>query len=290
LAEGAPSRLLAIVGPTATGKTDLSLDLAERLGGEIVSADSVQVYRGFDIGSGKPSLADRARAPHHFIDTCDPTEPIDAATYAREASRVIAEIRNRDRVPILCGGTYFWVRALVLGLMNAPPGDRAIRERHKALVDEKGRAALHASLAAVDPVGAARLHPNDVVRVSRALEIFELSGRTITEWQAAHGFREKQMEATLVGIPVPPDRLTERIAKRVDHWLETGWIDEVRELIRLGYGASRAMGSVGYAEVRAYLGGSLERSDLRTNIVRSTRIFARRQRTWLKGAGVEWLE
>jgi tRNA dimethylallyltransferase len=277
----APERLLAVVGPTASGKSDLAIEVCERVGGEIISADSVQIYRYFDVGSGKPSAEEKARAPHHLIDVLDPHETIDAAAYA--------EVRARGKVPVLCGGTYFWVRALVLGLVDAPAGDPEIRARHRALALERGRAALHAELAKVDPESATRLHPNDVVRVSRALEIFELSGRRMSDWHAEHGFKGRRIDAKLVGIATEPEELTARIASRVDRWLEAGWIDEVRELAARGYGDARAMGSVGYKEVLAHVQGTLPREGLRDAIVQSTRIFARRQRTWLKQAGVEWL-
>lgn len=289
LIEESPQRLLAVVGPTASGKTDLAVAIAERVGGEIVSADSVQIYRGFDIGSGKPSAEEKARAPHHLVDTHAPAAAVDAAEFARLADAAIADIRRRGRVPILCGGTFFWVRALVLGLAPAPPADAEIRARHHAIVAEQGRTALHAALAAVDPESADRLHPNDAIRVSRALEVFELSGRKMSDWQAEHGFRVKRIDAALIGIRLSPEALTERIAARVDAWLARGWIDEVRSLIEQGHGESRAAASVGYAEVRDHVRGTLPRTELRDAIVRGTRVFARRQRTWLNHADVTWL-
>jgi tRNA dimethylallyltransferase len=289
LAEENRDRLVCIVGPTASGKTDLAIAVAEHVGGEIVSADSVQIYRHFDIGSGKPTAEERARARHHVIDVLDPMDLVDAAAYAKLAEAAIADVRARGRVPILCGGTYFWVRALVLGLVDAPPGDPEIRARHRTLVDEKGRIALHEELARVDPESAARLHPNDVVRVSRALEILELSGRKMSEWHADHGFRQSRMEHVLVAPSTTPEELTERITARVDEWLAGGWLEEVEGLLARGYRDARAMGSVGYAEVRAFLEGGLPRETLRDAIVQSTRIFTRRQRTWLKSADVEWL-
>lgn len=282
-------RLLCVVGPTASGKTDLAVETCERVGGEIVSADSVQIYRDFDLGSGKPTLEERARAPHHLVDVLDPLETADAMTYAGLAERAIDDIRARGKVPVLCGGTFFWVRALVIGLAPAPSADEAIRAKHRAIVDERGRAALHEELARVDPASAERLHPNDVVRVSRALEVHELSGRTMSEHHAEHGFRAHRIESAMIGIAMTPEALTERIARRVDAWLAQGWIDEVRDLVARGYGEARAMGSVGYKEVHAHVTGTLPRESLRDAIVQSTRIFARKQRTWLKSAPIEWL-
>ena len=289
LIEEKPERLLCVVGPTASGKTDLAIATCERVGGEIVSADSVQIYRGFDIGSGKPTSEERARAPHHLIDVLDPLETADAMAYARLAEAAIADVRGRGKIPVLCGGTFFWVRALVLGLAAAPSADAAVRARHRAVVAERGPVALHEELARVDPASAARLHPNDVLRVSRALEIHELSGRTMSEHHAEHGFKAPRMESVMIGVTTTPEELTERIARRVDGWLAQGWIEEVRALVANGYGEARAMGSVGYAEVRAHASGTLPREALRDLIVQSTRIFARKQRTWLKSAPVEWL-
>ena len=284
-----PKRLLCVVGPTASGKTELAIQVCERVGGEIVSADSVQIYRGFDIGSGKPTAEERARAPHHLIDLLDPHETADAMAYAALAERAIDDIRARGKVPVLCGGTYFWVRALVIGLAPAPPADASIRAKHRAIVDERGRTALHEELARVDPVAAARLHPNDVVRVSRALEVHELSGRPMSEHHAEHGFREHRIESTMIGVATTPELLTERIRRRAEAWLASGWIDEVRDLIARGYGDARAMSSVGYKEVHAHVTGALPREALLDAIVQSTRIFARKQRTWLRSAPVEWL-
>ena len=283
------SRLLCVVGPTASGKTELALDVCEAIGGEIVSADSVQIYRGFDMGSGKPTAAENARARHHLVDTHDPLAQVDAAAWAKLAEAAIEDIVARGKVPVVCGGTFFWVRALVLGLVEVPAADAAIRARHRAIVEERGRAALHAELARVDPVSAKRLHPNDAVRVSRALEVFELSGRTMSDWQAEHGFKARRFDAAMVGRKHEPAVLTERIAARVDRWLAQGWLDEVKGLVEAGYGESRAMGSVGYAEVRAHLEGKLPREELRDAVVRATRVYARRQRTWLNHMDVEWL-
>lgn len=284
-----PERLLCIVGPTASGKTDLAIETCVNVGGEVVSADSIQIYRGFDIGSGKPTAEERARAPHHLVDVLEPNESIDAVRYAALAEAAIADVRARGKIPILCGGTFFWVRALVLGLVDVPAADEEIRARHRTIVDQKGRAALHADLAQVDPRSAERLHPNDVVRVSRALEIYELSGRPMSDWHDAHGFRAKKMDASMIAITTAPEVLTERIARRAEGWLAHGFIEEVERLVAEGHGESRPMGSVGYKEVRAFVRGEIPREGLRDAIVQSTRIFARRQRTWLKSAGVVWL-
>lgn len=285
-----PERLLSVVGPTASGKTELAMDLAERIGGEIVSADSVQIYTHFDVGSGKPSPEEQARVRHHLISAISPHEAIDAVQYASMAEAAIADVRARGRVPILCGGTYFWVRALTLGLAPTPMADEAVRERHRKLVAEQGRPALHAELALRDPASAERLHPNDVVRVSRALEVLELSGKTMTEFHAEHGFRDKKFDALLVAPGIAAPELTDRIRTRAERWLtDDVFLDEVRGLIDAGFGDARPMRSVGYKEVRAHLDGEIPRAALLDVIVQNTRTFTRRQRTWLGHADVLWV-
>jgi tRNA dimethylallyltransferase len=289
IAAAAPDALLAVVGPTASGKTALAVAVAERLGGEVVSADSVQVYRAFDLGSGKPTREELARAPHHLVGMVEPLEHVDASSWAAAAARAIDDVRARGRVPILCGGTFLWVKALLYGLAEAPSGDEELRRQHRAMAEQQGRPALHERLRAVDPESAARLHPNDLVRVSRALEVFELTGRPLSAWQKEHGFAQPRFAARLVALSADAAVLTERIRARAHAWLAEGWVDEVETLVARGYGDARAMGSVGYAQIRAMLAGELPREDLELAIVRATRVFSRRQRTWLNHVEVTWL-
>jgi tRNA dimethylallyltransferase len=290
LIEGAPpDSLVAVVGPTASGKTELSVALAEVLNGEIVSADSVQIYTRFDVGSGKPTSEQAERARHHLVGTAHPLEPVDAGRFIELADRAIGDITSRGKRVIVCGGTFLWVRALLFGLAPAPAADRAIRERHGEEVARDGLLAFHARLRSVDPVLAERIHPNDAVRISRGLEVFELTGRALSSWQREHGFRQARRPALTFALERSTGLLTERIERRVHAWLAAGWIDEVRALVADGYGRARAMGSVGYRQVAEYLENKLSREDLAEAIVRSTRVFARRQRTWLKRAEVLWL-
>jgi tRNA dimethylallyltransferase len=289
IAHASPDQLLAVVGPTASGKTALAVALAEALGGEVISADSVQIYRGFDVGSGKPTASEVARAPHHLVGALDPLDPIDAAAWGRLAEAAIAEVRARGRVPIVCGGTFLWVKALLFGLAAAPAASPETRERHRAIVEADGRPALHARLREIDAETAERLHPNDFVRVSRALEVHELSGKPMSEWQREHGFARPRHRSRLMAIACDPAVLSERIAARARVWLAAGWSDEVQALLASGFGGARAMASVGYAQVRAALAGEIAAADLETVVVRATRVFARRQRTWLNHADVTWL-
>jgi tRNA dimethylallyltransferase len=282
--------LLVVVGPTASGKSALAMSLAGRFDGEIIGADSVQIYRHFDVGSGKPSVDERARVAHHLVDAVDPLDHLDAADWAERAARAVADIRARGRTPIVCGGTFLWIKALVWGLAPTPPADQAVRRRHAATVEASGRGALHAELARVDPARAASLAPNDFVRVSRALEVFELTGTTQTAWHGAHQFREARHRARFVGPRAERAALDARIRQRALGWLADGWVDEVRALRARGWSEARAMASVGYRQVAAMLDGDLDERELCDAIVRATRVFARRQRTWLRDLPVTWLD
>jgi tRNA dimethylallyltransferase len=216
---------------------------------------------------------------------------MDAARWAELAERAIVDIRARGRVPIVCGGTFLWVRALLLGLVPAPPADETIRARHRATAEAEGRGALHAELSRVDPIAAKRLAPNDFVRVSRALEVYDLTGRPLSEWHEGHGFRERRHEARLVGVKWEPQALSERIAARAQSMFAAGLVDEVRGLLRDGYGECRAMSAVGYRQVADALAqGAFDETALLDEVVRATRIFARRQRTWLRDEAVMWLD
>lgn len=283
--------LLVVVGPTASGKTSLATELALRHAGEIITADSVQVYRHFDIGSGKPTAAERAAVAHHLLDIADPRESFDAARFVEAASIRIREIRARGRLPIVCGGTFLWVRALIYGLAKAPPASAEIRARHQQIAAESGRAVLHAELTAVDPTSAARLSPNDLMRVSRALEVHELTGIPLSRWHADHGFRNALYRARLLGVRRSREELDARIVARVEAMWAAGWLAEVERLVELGFRDTRPMGAVGYRQVLAALSNpAVDPSTLLPAIVRATRIFARRQRTWLREEAVEYLD
>ncbi len=284
--------LLVVVGPTASGKSELALALAARRKGEIISADSVQVYRHFDIGTGKPSAAERAAVPHHLLDVVEPEQELDAARWAALADAAINDVLARGRVPIMCGGTFLWTRALLYGLAPAPPASPALRAEHQRIANEEGRAALHARLALVDPERAAALAPNDFVRVSRALEVHALTGVTMSRWQAEHGFRTPRYRATLLGVRRERDELDQRIRARVQQMFAAGWLDEVRDLLARGYGSTRAMGSVGYKQIHEALasGRPFDELELAASITRVTRIFARRQRTWLRDEAVRYVD
>jgi tRNA dimethylallyltransferase len=283
------SELVVVVGPTASGKTELALRLAEALRGEIVNADSVQVYRQFHIGTAKPTPADQSRVRHHLVDFVEPDAPLDAARWCELADASITDIHARGLRAIVCGGTFLWVKALLYGLADAPAADAAVRQQHRELVESEGRHALHRELAKVDPVSAARLNSNDFVRVSRALEVFQLSGKPLSSFQAAHGFREARYKARLFSVARERAELDRRIQARTRQMFDAGWIAEVRALLARGFGNCRAMQSVGYRQIAESLQSAIPvlPDELELRVYRATRVFARRQRTWLRDQAVE---
>lgn len=283
--------LVVIVGPTAAGKSDVAVELALALGGEVVSADSMQVYRGFDIGTGKLTPAQMRGVRHHLIDVAEPRERFSAARFAREADAAIARIARRGRQVIVAGGTGLYVRALLTGLFETPDPDGRIRARHKRLREREGMAALRAELERVDPDAAARIEPNDFVRTSRALEVFEQLKRPISALQQEHAARNAPRHRSLtLGLAPPRELLRERIDRRVDRMMEQGWLDEVRQLVARGHGESHPMGALGYRQLRAHVNGELDLEQAVCQTKRDTWRFARRQLNWFGGEAVTWYE
>jgi tRNA dimethylallyltransferase len=286
-----PPRIIALVGPTGAGKTNLSLQLAHRLGAEIINCDSRQVYRYLDIGTAKPSAAQRADVPHHLFDVVDPDQPIDCGRYRVLARAAIDDIRARARRVVLVGGSGLYLKALRFGLAAAPPRDAALRARFAAVEDaEPG--ALHARLSAVDPITAARVHRHDRVRLIRALEVRELSGRPLSAWQAEHAFRAAEIDCRVIGLAMERGALYARLDARCRHMIEHGLIDEVRALWQRGFGPDLPpLGSIGYREVGAHLRGECDLASALAAMQRATRQFAKRQLTWFRAdPAVEWVD
>ncbi len=282
---------IAVMGPTASGKTATAIQLARELDGEIVSVDSALVYRGLDIGSAKPDAGERAQAPHHLLDLCDPWQPYSAAEFATAARRAVEDIVARGRMPILAGGTGLYFRALLRGLSPMPPADEATRAQLAREGAERGWAALHAELAVVDAQAAARIHATDPQRIQRALEVYRLTGTPISQWQQLPGEGRLPVR-TLKIILAPRDRavLHQRIANRFDAMLAQGFLDEVRTLRALP-GMARvpapldlpAIRAVGYRQAWDYLDGTGDAAQFRDRAVFATRQLAKRQLTWLRG-------
>jgi tRNA dimethylallyltransferase len=284
---------IALMGPTASGKTALAVEWATRLGTEIVSVDSALVYRGLDIGSAKPSGPERAL--HRLVDIRDPHEPYSAAQFAVDALAAMHELSHSGRVPILCGGTGLYFRALFEGLSDMPEADPAIRTRLLEEAHERGWPALHAELTRVDPVAATRIHASDTQRITRALEVQRLSGRPISEWQEGAAAHRLFPFRLLKLVLAPKDRavLHERIALRFEQMLAAGFLDEVRRLKsnpRL-HPDLPSMRAVGYRQAWAHLAGETDAAGFREQAVAATRQLAKRQFTWLRREfDARWLD
>jgi tRNA dimethylallyltransferase len=278
--------VIAVVGPTAAGKSDLAVELALRLGGEVVNADSMQLYRGMDVGTAKLGVAERRGVPHHLLDVWDVTRTASVAEYQRAAREVIADVRARGRRPLLVGGSGLYVRAVIDDL-EFPGTDPDLRARLEAELAEVGPAALHARLASRDPEAAASVLPSNGRRIVRALEVIEITGRPFTASMPSYDVND----AVQLGLAVPRPELDERIRVRVERMWSAGLVDEVRRLepqgLRDGLTASRALG---YAQVLRFLAGEWTEDQAREETVRATRRFARRQESWFRrDPRVRWI-
>lgn len=297
---------IALMGPTASGKTALALEWAQRFGGEIVSVDSALVYRGLDIGAAKPSEEERASVPHHLIDVREPWQPYSAADFANDARVEVDDIVARGRLPVLAGGTGLYFRALLQGLSPMPEADPAMRAQLAAEADDRGWPAMHAELAAVDPAAAARIHVNDPQRIQRALEVYRLSGRSISDWQRMTVGVAQRFPCRVLKVAVAPhDRavLHARIERRFDAMLAAGFLDEVHALRALPQLRTHpapldlpALRTVGYRQAWEHLdgmplNGMPSAGGFRDRAIFATRQLAKRQLTWLRSdPGLQWFD
>lgn len=282
--------LFAVMGPTCSGKTSLAIEIAERIDGEIVSCDSAAVFIGLDVGTAKPTKAEQARVRHHVIDTLDPKDQWSGADYAAAADAAIADIRGRNKVPILCGGTGLWMRALVHGFFEAPEIDETIREAVRAELVAKGAPAMHDELATVDPIAAGRIERNDPQRIGRALEVYRQTGTPISTFQAAHGFAEQRYRLIGVAPDVERDELRARIAVRTDRMYDGGILDETRDALAAGVPAdSPGLSIIGYRDAVRVVRGQISEAAAREETTTQTRRYAKRQRNWFnKEPAVVW--
>jgi tRNA dimethylallyltransferase len=283
---------IVLMGPTASGKTALALEWAERFGGEIVSVDSALVYRGLDIGAAKPDAGERAREPHHMLDLRDPWQAYSAAEFASDARIAIDGIVARGRLPILAGGTGLYFRAVLQGLSPMPEADPRMRAAIEAEADERGWSVMHAQLARIDPSAASRIHATDAQRIQRALEVFRLSGKPISVWQRESTAKQPLPCRVLKLVVAPADRavLHARIEQRFDTMLGVGFLDEVRALRALPQLQSHprpldlpAIRAVGYRQAWEHLDGTTPTAEFRDKAIFATRQLAKRQITWLRG-------
>lgn len=274
--------IVVIAGPTGVGKTRIAVELCRRFRGEIVGADSVQVYRELDIGSGKPTAEELGGVPHHLLSVLAPTETIDAARFAVLADAAIADVATRGAVPFVVGGTGLWLRALLRGLLPLPAVDPALRTALQQRLRDQGELALHAALRSVDPAAAERLHPSDHLRVLRALEVHAQTGRALSELQAEHAHGAPRYRSLTVVLDMPIAHWQTAVASRVRAMFERGFAGEVRGLIAR-YGADlRALRSVGYRQLVAGLQAAQPEAAIEAQVVRATRLYGRRQRTWFR--------
>ena len=284
--------VVAVLGPTATGKSALALAIAERYGGEIINCDSTAVYRGFDIGTDKLRTADRRGIPHHLIDIVDPTDEYTAAQYARDAAAAIRAVRGRGRLPILAGGTGFYYRALTRGLFPGPGRDPGLRRRLESIAERRGVAFLHRMLSKVDPASGARIQPRDLKRIVRALEVFLLTGRALTTHFAETRSPIPDVDVLAFALRLTAAQISERVTRRVDEQFARGLLDEIRTLLDRGIPEdARPFGGLVYRQALEHLHGARDEPATRALIAQENRRYARRQLIWFrKEPNLVWLD
>ena len=284
MAISAKPGVIVICGPTGTGKTAAALDLALSLGGEIISADSMQVYKNMDIGTAKATAWEQARVRHHLIDVVRPDQPFDAGRFARLGAPVITRLWQAGKISFVVGGTGLYIKALVQGLAPARPGDPDLRQRLQDEAARLGSPHLHQRLNRCDPQGAAQLHPNDAQRIVRALEVYELTGQRLSALKARHGFGDTPYRVLKIGLTLPRAALFERIDHRVEHMVAAGLVGEVLGLLDRGYDAGlKSMQSIGYRHMTDFVQGRLAWAEALRTMQRDTRRYAKRQQTWFGG-------
>ncbi len=282
--------LVIILGPTAVGKSACAFDLAQRFGLEIINADSMQVYRGMDIGSAKPSPCERDLVTHHLIDIRNPDEEFSAAQFRAEAHNIIVSLFQQGKQALVVGGTGLYIRALTRGLFPAPPADQGLREELKEKEEREGKGYLHRELEKVDPEAALRIHPNDTFRTIRALEIFYLTGTPISRQHQSHQFKECPFHVLKIGLLRDREAIYHRIEERVDTMLASGLLEEVNLLLKKGYAPTiKPFHSLGYKQILGHLQGATSLDEAAQAIKRNTKRYAKRQLTWFrKDTEIEW--
>ncbi len=279
---GSLNKVAVLMGPTAVGKTGTALALAERLGAEIVNADSLQVYRELDIGTAKPTLKERAEVPHHLVDVADPTEPYDADRYSREGREVLAGLHHRGAPPLVAGGTGLYLKALLYGLFPEGEPRPEIREALRRDLQRLGLEELYRRLARLDPATAARLHPHDTYRILRALEVIEATGQPLSELFAAHRFRDCPYRVLKLGLELPKTELKDRIEARVEAMLAQGLLAEVEGLLSRYSPDLKPLNSLGYRHLIKFLQGRWSWEEAIDRLKIDTRHYSKRQLTWFK--------
>jgi tRNA dimethylallyltransferase len=274
--------LIVVAGPTAIGKTKIAISISEKINGEIISADSRQVYKFMDIGTAKPTQEEQKKITHHMIDIINPDEEIDVATYAKLARDCISDVIKHGKKPLLVGGTGLYIKGVIDGIFEAPKKDEELREKLKMLYDQD-RFRLHNMLFEIDPESATRIHPNDQQRVIRALEVYHTTGKTISTFQKEHKFADNRYNIFYIGLKTVKSKLIEDIDKRVDLMFEYGFVDEVKKLIEMKYGTFlNSMQGLGYRHIASYLDKEITLEEAIYKTKKDTVSYAKRQMTWFK--------
>jgi len=284
--------LYLLVGCTASGKSRVGFELARRLGGEIVSVDSMKIYRRMDIGTAKPSAEARGQVPHHLIDVVEPSEAFSLGRYIEDADRAIRDITARGKPALAVGGTMLYIQGLTAGVFDGPGSDPEFRRRLRERARQEGMQRLHEELARVDPQAAVRIHPNDLRRIERALEVYHLCGTPISELQRQWGQPNPRYDCRLVALRLPKEQANRRINARSKHMIDAGLVEEVRSLLAEPGGIGRqAAQAVGYAEIIAHLSGELSLDEALEAIKLNSRRLAKHQRTWMRRMpGIHWVD
>lgn len=290
--ENKKPKLIVILGPTAVGKTKLGIEITKRIGASIISADSLQIYKYLDIGTAKPTIQERKEVPHHLIDVLEPTEDCNAGVYRDLALAKIEQLLKEEKKIIIVGGTFLYVKVLLSGLLENIGVDKKFRAELKKLREKEGTSSLHKRLKMIDPESAKRINKNDYVRIERALEVYQLTGKSISEHQEEHAFQDKRFDTLKIGIGVEREDLRNRIDKRVDQMFGDGFVDEVKNLRDIGFGPDlKPMKSIGYKQVNQYLDNNLTLDRAVEVIKKDSKRFSKRQMTWLRAdKEIEWFD
>ena len=285
-------KIIVICGPTAVGKTSVAINFAGIFNGEIISADSRQIYRYMNIGTAKPTPEQLAEIPHYIIDFLDPDQHFDARQFAQMAHNIILKLTGKNQVPFIVGGTGLYIKALLNGLFEDNFSDISVRGRLKKEADEYGKNTLYERLLKIDPHTANRLHPNDIYRIIRALEVFEISGKSISSWHREHRFSETRYCVLKLGIYLDRETLYKRIDHRVDMMISEGLVEEVRAILKRGYSPDlKAMKAIGYSQVIDYLMGNCTLDKAVGTLKRDTRRYSKRQMTWFRAdSEINWIK
>jgi len=285
-------KIIAILGPTAVGKSKFAIELAQKIDAEIISADSIQVYRYFDTGTSKPSCTERKSIPHHLVDIRYPDQDFNAGLYKEAATGVINELRKKNKRIIIVGGSFLYIKVLLSGLIENVPANADVRKAIEKVKSEKGTMYLYNELRRIDADYAYKINRNDFIRIQRALEVYYLTGTKISELHEIHGFSGNEYNAFKLVLYSNPERLNEIINKRVDTIMRKGLVEEVKYIRSLGYSKdAKPMGSIGYKEINQYLDSEIDIKEAVELIKRNTRRFAKRQMTWIRGEdGLKWYD